>query len=112
MQVSALDVVALGTGKRWQGRATATVIDIDGGNAPVADATVVGDWSFQEAGGGPPIALGSASGTTGADGLAVVQSSKRKAQPGDSFTFLITDVIRSGSVYDLSGVSSGTGTVP
>jgi predicted phosphodiesterase len=76
-------------GKNWK-----AVADV--GISPAqAGAAVVGDWYLD---GG--LIQTAATGTTDSSGHAVITSPPQKAQLGQSFRFVITDVVLSGYVYD------------
>ncbi len=72
-------------------RATVTIVSSDG--QPVDGATVYGKWSGATS--------GSVSGTTGSDGKVTFTSARvRSPSSGTTFTFCVTDVVKSGWTYD------------
>lgn len=75
-------------GTNYFGQATVWIKD-DGG-MDVSDALVTGDWSGAVSGG--------EMGTTGGDGKIFFESPSKKS--GGTFTFTVTDVSKSGSVYN------------
>jgi len=81
-------------GRNWEAQATVVVVDGSGGF--VGAATVSGDWYFAGS------AIGSSSGSTEADGTVTLRSPKKKANPGDVFSFTVTDIQKNGYVYDAS----------
>jgi PKD repeat protein len=85
--------------------ATAVVTLVDGGDNPVAGATVEGTWSGAY--------TGAASGTTGPDGTVTFNSGKVK-EASATFTFEVTNVVKEGFLYDpaLNVMDSDTITVP
>jgi hypothetical protein len=82
----AMSVAKVGNGKT----ATARVSIANSSGAPVNGATVTGSWSG--------LTNGSASGTTGTNGMVALTSAKSR-QTG-TFTFTITNVVASGYTYD------------
>jgi hypothetical protein len=78
-------------------KAVATVLIHDGSEAAQPAALVVGDWDFN----GEVIQTG-ASGTTDSSGTAVIMSPPKKAKSGDTFTFVVTDVVLTGYTYEPS----------
>ena len=76
------------SGQNYYGQATVWIKD-DGG-ANVSGALVTGDWSGAVS--------GTAMGTTGGDGKIFFESAAKKF--GGTFTFTVTDVSKSGYVYN------------
>jgi chitodextrinase len=104
VRVTALSVTVLAQGKNFFGRATATVVDQD--DNPIAGVEVQGTWTWNSTD------LGARTGTTDGGGIATVDSSKEKASAGDTFTFVVTDLVLSGYTYDAAGsVTSASATV-
>jgi len=75
-------------GKNYFGQATVWVKDSTG--ADVSGATVYGNWSGS--------ASGSASGVTGTDGKVMIESPSVKG--GGTFTFTVTDIVKTDFVYN------------
>jgi len=75
-------------------QATAYVIILDQDDGLVGGATVTAVWTIN----GFP--LSDASDMTDGEGLAVLYSPKIKAQTGDVFEIMITDVAKEGNTYD------------
>ena len=85
---------------------------MDSNNNPVANATMQGDWEF-ETSSGSVTSLGSSTGSTDGSESTTVTSKKKKANGGDTFRFLITNISLSGATYDAGvGVTSGEASVP
>lgn len=88
-------------GNKWQANAWVTVKDQNG--QPVAGASVTGNWSG--------VYTATVSGQTGSDGIARFVTPRVTAFSGQSFTFTVTHVAKTGYTWD--GVqASGTATVP
>jgi hypothetical protein len=82
--------VVINPGKKYTATATVTVAHVING------ATVVGDWYFKGT-----LRESGASGTTGSNGTAVIQTSfETPAKVGDEFKFVVTDVIFEDYIYD------------
>lgn len=80
-----MDIVA---GKKYYATATVQI-------APeLGEATVVGDWYFKGV-----LRRSGATGVTGTDGIAVLTSFETPAKSGDTFTFVVTDIMHSGYTY-------------
>ena len=79
-----------------------------------ANATVVGDWYLGSTGTTADKLLESgATGLTDAGGLAAVISVPEKAESGEYFTFVVTDVILAGYVFDTGqGITENSIIVP
>lgn len=75
-------------GPNYSGRATVQIKDTNGAN--VEGATVYGTWSGS--------VNGTSEGITGPDGTITLTSSKNKN--GGTFTFTVTDVVKSGHTYN------------
>ena len=91
-------------GRKWEGRATITVVDETG--SLMSEATVTGDWDLN----GTSFNSG-ASRTTNGRGQARINSGKVTANSGDVFTFTVTDVSKTGFIWADSVTQSGTATV-
>lgn len=89
MYVSDISLVQLKQGKNYYARASVTILDEFG--SPVSGATVYVDWSG--------LVTGAASGVTGADGVAVIDSPKTRTSTG-TFTITITDVSSGAYIYN------------
>jgi hypothetical protein len=76
------------SGVNYFGRATVSIKDDTGAN--VSGATVYGTWSGSVS--------GSASGVTATDGTVLIESAAKKN--GGTFTFTVTNVVKSGCVYN------------
>lgn len=77
-------------------------------NPSLEGATVVGDWYFKGT-----LRASGATGVTNADRIAVLTSFTTPAKSGDTFMFMVTDVVFSGYIYEPGqGVTSGSITVP
>jgi subtilisin family serine protease len=101
--------VSVSFGKRnANGTALVTVVETGGGMAPIASATVVGDWVVNGS-----VAKGGTSGVTGADGVASIGSGgMRRVGSGDLVEFCVTGVSGSGLNYvagSLTCASAGDG---
>jgi hypothetical protein len=82
-------------GINWKGAANVQI------SVYQANATVIGDWYLGSTGTTADQLLESgATGLTDAGGLAVVISVPIKAKSGEYFTFVVTDVILTGYVFD------------
>lgn len=92
VHAASIDMAVIKTGKNC--KAEATVLVQDNNEAAQEGATVVGDWYFN----GSVIATDS-SAVTDATGNAVITSPSKKASSGDTFTFVVTDIVLSGYVY-------------
>ncbi|MBN1796198.1 MAG: discoidin domain-containing protein [Sedimentisphaerales bacterium] len=90
MYVSDIAMSYKAAGPNYSGLATVTIRDETAGY--VDGATVYGDWSGAT--------TQSVSGTTGADGTVTFESSK--VRNGGTFTFCVTDVVKSGYIYNSS----------
>jgi hypothetical protein len=75
--------------------AKATVLVCNQAGTPVEGATVVGDWYYK----GSRIATGS-SGVTDATGKTAISSPPKKARIGDVFTFVVTNIVKAGCIYN------------
>jgi PKD repeat protein len=86
-----------------QFRADASVAIVDETGAPVSAATVTGFFNAPN--------TRPKTGTTGANGIAVISSAKTKTPPA-SWCFTVTNVAKSGEIYDPSRnvVTTGCGT--
>jgi hypothetical protein len=94
--------VALNTGKKYSATATVQI------NPSLQGATVVGDWYFKGT-----LRLSGAAEVTGMDGIAELTSFETPAKSGDTFRFVVTDVVLGGYVYEPGqGVTEGSNTVP
>jgi hypothetical protein len=94
MHVESISMDLVPAGKNTKGEAAVLVYDGVGDGNPVADATVVGNWLLND----EALDTG-ASGVTDSAGNAVIISTPVKAKSGDTFTFVVTDVVLSGYVY-------------
>lgn len=102
MYVQDITMSSRKAGRNYFGEATVWIKDTSG--ADVSGATVYGAWSGSTS--------GSVSGVTGTNGKVLLSSSAVKN--GGTFTFTVTDVIKSGEVYNstLNVESSDTITAP
>jgi len=94
LHVQNIEMAVVKSGVNWSARAT--VLAHSNAELPVEGATVVGDWFYK----GSRIATGS-SGVTDASGNAVISSPSKKARSGDVFMFVVTDIVKTGCIYDL-----------
>ncbi|MBI4338494.1 MAG: S8 family serine peptidase [Chloroflexi bacterium] len=93
MHIGDMSGVLLDQFRGWKTWAEVSVKVVDASGAPVAGVTVAGNWSSAT--------TGSASATTGADGVARFSSAiLRRPAAGTTFTFTVTDLGKSGYVYD------------
>ena len=106
--VESIEMGLVSAGKNWKG---ATNVQI---SVYQANATVVGDWYLGSTGTTADKLLESgATGLTDAGGLAAVISVPIKAKSGEYFTFVVTDVILTGYVFDPGqGVTENSIIVP
>jgi hypothetical protein len=98
-----VNVTLAKAGTKWQANAWVTVTDKAGG-AAISSASVTGNWSgaYNQTG---------VSGSTGSDGIARFTTPRVSAKSGATFTFTVTNVVKSGHTWD--GVqNSDTETVP
>jgi hypothetical protein len=95
MHVQDITMGLVSAGKNQKGEATVLITDSSG--AVVSGASVTGNWLFNDA----PLDTG-VSGVTDSTGNAVIISTPVKAKSGDSFTFVVTDVVLNGYVYSAS----------
>ncbi len=93
LHIESITMEVLAAGKNW--KAQATVLIHDQSETPQAGALVVGDWYFM----GGLIGTGVSATTDGA-GNAVLGSPAKKANSGDTFTFVVTDVVLAGYNYE------------
>lgn len=104
IHIQRIDLAVVPAGKNV--KATATVRIVDQAGLPFSGATVSGGWDFN----GNPI--GTASGVSDANGMAVISSAPVKASSG-TFAFTVTNVTASGADYDSStSVTTGSITFP
>ncbi len=92
IHVSAITISLSRKGPNYEAVALVNVTDINGD--PVSGAAVTGNWKFNNA------SLNNATGTTDANGTAVLKSNKYRAQSGDTFTVEITGISNPGYAYD------------
>ena len=93
--VESISMGLVSAGKNWKGTADLQI------SVYQANATVVGDWYVGSTGTSADSLLESgATGLTDAGGLAAVISIPVKAKSGEYFTFVVTDVILTGYVFD------------
>jgi hypothetical protein len=99
--VESIDMAVV-LGKKFYATATIAITPgLDG-------ATVVGDWYFKGA-----LRTSGATAVTNASGIAEFISFETPAKSGDTFMFVVTDVVFSGYIYDPGqGVTSGSIAVP
>jgi hypothetical protein len=88
MHVASIDMSGTKTGQKWKAHATVTIFDDY--NAPVPSATVYGHWSGAW--------TGDVSGATGSDGKVTLSSGS--VTGGGTFTFTVTNVVKTGWTYD------------
>jgi hypothetical protein len=99
--VESIGMSLVQAGKNWKGVAQVAI------NPALSGATVVGDWYLNE----ELIQTGAADVTDGS-GQTSFTSAPKKANTGATFTFMVTDVVVSGYVYDSGqGVTQGSITV-
>ena len=96
MHVDSIGLALVKRGPNLKATAFAEIVEVDGGPS-VSNATVTGDWRLN----GTPVKIG-ASGTTGTDGIATIESGRiRDAQSGsDIISFCVTTVTHSGLDWD------------
>ena len=92
IHVGDISVAIVKQGRNYRGRATVSVLDRDGN--PASGVEVEGSWTWNSTD------IGAGSGVTDGNGVATVNSSKKKASSGDVFTFTVTNLILNGSSYD------------
>jgi alpha-L-arabinofuranosidase len=90
MHVASIDMSGTKTGQKWKAHATVTIVDNN--NAPVSGATVYGSWSGAW--------TGDVSGVTGSDGK--IKLSSGSVTGGGTFTFTVTNVVKTDWTYDPS----------
>ena len=108
MTVQSVDVALQNKGKNYNGQATVRVVEAGSllGD-PVSDATVECSWTFDPG----EQNLGTRTGTTNGNGVAVIDSPKKKANSNDSFTCTVTGMTKNGSTWN--GVqAAGSAWVP
>lgn len=88
LHVQHIDMSARERRNRW--KATAQVIIVDSSDTPIKEAVVYGTWSGDVS--------GSVSKTTNRRGKVKITSDR--VSGGGTFTFTVTDVVKSGYVYD------------
>ncbi len=88
MYVNDIAMTTKKTGPKYTGKALVHIKDTTGGN--VSGATVYGTWSGSVS--------GTESGVTAADGT--IQFASAKVSGGGTFTFTVTDVVKSGVPYN------------
>ena len=94
MRVASIDLSLSQGGKTPQATAAVKIVDENGN--PVSDATVTGEWARNGT-----LFKSEASGTTGADGVATINSGRIKnVQSGDAIEFCVTDVTHASLTYD------------
>ncbi len=105
MHIETISVEVIRRGKRYFGRASVRIFNNEA-NA-VSGAAIQGNWTMPDGSAAPD------SETTDAAGLAVIDSAKVAALPGQSFTFAVADVTHAMNTYDSSGntASSAIGVV-
>jgi len=106
--VESISMGLVPAGKNWKGTADVQI------SVYQANATVIGDWYLGSTGTTADTLLqAGATGLTDAGGLAVVASIPVKAKSGEYFTFVVTDVILAGYVFDPGqGVTENSIIVP
>lgn len=92
MHVQSITMSLVPAGKNT--KAEATILVYDQSQGPVQGATVVGDWYLND----DLIATGT-TGITDGTGYALNTSIPVKAKSGETFTFVVTDVILAGYIY-------------
>jgi hypothetical protein len=101
VSVQSIDMDLVSAGKNWKAVAKITI-------SPVASgATVIGDWYLN----GSSIQTDD-TGVTDGSGYTELTSPPKKAQTGQAFTFVVTDVVLSGYVYDPPVPDEATKVVP
>lgn len=88
----AIEIRKMGTNYR----ARAHVVIEDEYGAEVKEAGIKGNWTLND------IPLNSIFGSTNGLGEAKLDSDKVNAEPGDTFTLIITDIIKNGYIFDPS----------
>lgn len=92
LHVSSITLTLFRKQSSYQARATVKIVDQ--GDAAASKAAVTGDWSFNGT------KISTASKTTSSNGAVRLDSPSREASSGDTFTFTVTDVTKSGTAYD------------
>jgi hypothetical protein len=93
--VEGINMSLVPAGKNWKGAANVQI------SVYQANATVIGDWYLGSTGTTADTLLESgATGLTDTGGLAAVISIPVKAKSGEYFTFVVTDVILTGYIFD------------
>jgi hypothetical protein len=88
--------------KNW--RATATVFVNDQADLPKSGATVTGNWYLNTT-----LIQTGATGVTGANGSVAISSPNKTAQTGDTFRFVISNIVLAGYEYNpAQGVTEGS----
>jgi hypothetical protein len=90
MHVASIVMSGTKTGPKWKANAAVTIVDAN--NAAVSGATVYGHWSGAW--------TGDVSGTTGTDGKVTLSSGS--VTGGGTFTFTVTNVVKTDWTYDPS----------
>jgi peptidoglycan/xylan/chitin deacetylase (PgdA/CDA1 family) len=88
MHVASIDMSGTQKGPNWKAHATVTIVDDD--NAPVPSATVYGHWSGAW--------TGDVNGVT--DSTGKVKLSSGSVSGGGTFTFTVTNVVKTNWVYN------------
>ena len=94
LHVENVQVQVIKRGKRYFGRAVATILD--GAGIGVSSAAVEGTWTMPDGSSIPD------TGTTDAAGIEVIDSPKVAALPSQSFAFTVTNVTHATIPYDSS----------
>jgi hypothetical protein len=93
VHVENIAMALLPSGKNW--KAQATILIHDQSAQPKAGAVIYGDWYFKG-----NLTQSGAYATADTTGQAVLVSPPAKAVVGDTFTFVVTDIVFSGYGYD------------
>jgi len=102
VHVDAIDVTVFSTGRKYYATSTVTL------DPQFAGATVVGDWYFKGV-----LRTTGQTATTDAGGTATFTSFSTPGKSGDTFEFVVTNVIATDYTYDEGSnvVASGSGTI-
>jgi fibronectin type 3 domain-containing protein len=105
LHVAEIGMGLVSAGKNTKAQATVLVHSQPG--APVAGATVVGNWYFND----ELVQTGATAVTDGA-GNAVLTLAPVKAKSGDKFTFKVTDILLTDWTYEPGEIIEGSISVP
>jgi uncharacterized membrane protein len=109
MHVEGINIILTRKGKsaNWEGYATVKIMDQDG--FTVSEATVTGKWYLNDI-----LFNADTSGITDNKGEVTINSENTRAQSGDTFKFIVTDVSHNDYQYDRGAnvMSDATAPVP